>query len=215
MDYLHLYTDTPHLQTMWQPLIIIYIMIVLLYGWRPVYRGGVLLKCADDSSSKQLLIYFVLIWIVAVFGVTAPDYWSYMKMNIGFYPDRIGNTYEPIYLFLVRTISDYTLWRALVWGTSSILMIFTIKKASVSVTSALLFTTLLYISSFYAFRNVLGFSILYYALTLWCKPEDIHIVRNRIIAVMLALISLLCHNTMVITLLIVIISAKSISLKRF
>lgn len=213
MEYLRLYTDTPHLNVMWQAVAVIIVMIAMLYGWRAVYQGGNILKRADTPAvaDRQLFIYFIVAWSLSVFYVIERDYWSYMQVSMGFYPNRLGNHYEPLYQWLSNLITNYTLWRALIWGIASALMMLTIRRANVSVTSTLLFVTLLYLSSFGAFRNVLGFSVLYYALALWTNPGEKHPLALRLCAVALAVLSLWTHTTMPVTLLIVLIASLRVT----
>lgn len=103
---------------------------------------------------------------------------------------------EPIFVWLRDFINyDYILWRYIVWGTASFFICLIFKKIKIEPSLATaVFLAIALIPCFYYLRNSLGFSVLYYALSLYTMSHKKF--KNIVILMALAFSSWFLHRSM-------------------
>lgn len=103
---------------------------------------------------------------------------------------------EPVFVWLRDVLNyDYILWRYIVWGTASffICLIFKRIKIEPSLATAV-FLAIALIPCFYYLRNSLGFSVLYYALSLYTMSNKK--IKNIAVLMVLTFLSWFLHRSM-------------------
>ena len=175
------------------------LFIFLLFPWKSVYIGNKI-SIGKKYSQQSMLFYGMTLLIVSVFGFSDFDFWScwtaYKNSRSGYSSAVI----EPLYNLLAQLCPNYFLWRLCIWGLALYLMLKTLSKLQDNYKSTLIFITLLYVLSFYKLRNVLGFSVLFWGLTLIVTSPNKDI-KNKLSGILFILLSFWCHRTMILSIL--------------
>lgn len=117
-------------------------------------------------SHKRIVITFIILALFCLFPFCAGDYWHYAEVF------HIVKTYshninlENIYLNIINLVSNYHIFRAVVWGAAIILLLQCFKLSSINVGVALFFFVTRYILTFSYARVSLSMVILFCGLLL-------------------------------------------------
>lgn len=185
-----------------KPSFILYIFnfilfILLLFPWYPVYVGKKT-NIGKESGERSRIFYGTILLLLSIFAFSDFDFWgcwfAYNDSQSGYSSGII----EPIYDWLATVCPNYFYWRLVVWGVALYLMLKTLLKLHVNYNSTFLFITLLYVLSFYKLRNVLGFSVLFWGLTLIVTSKNSNL-KNKIIGLSLIILSFWCHRSMILS----------------
>ena len=176
------------------------LFLLLLYGIRPTVIGPLTSKRFDKKYPQLLYFYGVILFTLSVFGYSDLDYWGYKSIITRIVQTRREIHVEPIYTWLALTFKDYTLWRFIVWCGATILMIKTVKRLPVNKTTTLFFITIIYALHFYKLRNALGFSLIYWGLTVLCSSKDN--IFKQILGLLFIAVSYFFHSSMILTILL-------------
>ena len=179
------------------------LFIILAWPFIPVYIGSI--KNRNGKESGRVFLYAFILLVLCVFGYSDWDFSSYYLI----YEEckrGVEGGLEPIYIWLISYTDNYFIWRLIIWGLATYLMIVTIRRLPVRLNCVLLFITLFYILSFYKLRNVLGFSLLYLGATIILyHNKKKH--KATIFGWCLIFASFFCHRSMLLTILVCFVGA--------
>ncbi len=126
---------------------------ILLFNRQAIFENR------NKNNSNYFLLWLFLTCFCTWFAVGA-DYTSYQEAL------HFSTHVEPFYVSLYNIVGgNYILWRMIVWGIANIFTVLTIKRMGDDVNLfTILFILLPLLGFYYVTRNVLGLSILFYAL---------------------------------------------------
>lgn len=175
------------------------LFIFLLFPYLSVYKGNKGILRQERFHQKQILSYCIALLLLSVFGFSDFDFWGCWKGYIHCKKNGDSGVYEPFYEWLTYYTPNYFIWRTIIWGLAVFLMIKTIKRLKVNYNATFIFLTLIYVLSFYKLRNVLGFSVMFWGLSLIISPDK----KNRRLCIMSGILyivlSFWCHKTMIMS----------------
>lgn len=172
---------------------------MLLFPLFKVYRGSKIVYKPIRFSQQQTLLYAFTLMTLSVFGFSDYDFWGCMQGYINYKKNSVSGVYEPFYEWLTDITPNYFVWRFIVWGIAVYLMVKTLNRLRVNFNATYLFITLLYVLSFYKLRNVLGFSVMFWGLSLIIRPGGKHRTTSIISGMIFIILSFWCHKTMIIS----------------
>ncbi len=182
----------------------IIISLSLLMGYSRCYSGrGILLK--QSQSYRRLAIFGILLYTLSIFGFTDLDFYGYYDIFKQYVLWHREIHMEPVYFRIADLTSNYYVWRAIIWGGSTILMLLTIRRLKLNVVTTLVFIGLIYALHFYKLRNALGFSIGFYGLSFLLKPNAKYSLPSYLFGTLLIASSFYFHRSMVITILLMVV----------
>lgn len=168
------------------------IFIILLFGWNVVLDSSK--KCVVSRS--WLPIYFIFVFILSLFGGLDWDYYSYNNLIDSFLRFKIETHMEPVYFKIANFVRSYFLWRAVIWGISTWLMVLTLKRFHSYNIYACIFITIFYLLSFYKLRSSLGTAIFFYGSTFLIINTNKSLL-SKLLGITLIIFSLLFHKGMI------------------
>lgn len=123
------------------------------------------------------------------------DFWSSLE-EFNERGDLYKEHMEPVFVWLRDVLNyDYILWRYIVWGTASFFICLIFKKIKIEPSLATaVFLAIALIPCFYYLRNSLGFSVLYYALSLYTMSYKKF--KNIVALLVLIFLSWFLHRSM-------------------
>ena len=137
---------------------IISVAFVALYNYMRM-------KAGKKGTGYIFFVFFILLFSLFYRPVNG-DFWHYLEMyDLG---SGVHNHLEPYFNWLIEEIpNNFLLWRIAIWLPAAILIAFTYQKLGIQSSMATFFFCLLGLVGFYYYtRNVLGMSILIFALSL-------------------------------------------------
>lgn len=157
---------------------------------RRVYRQ-------NNTSIYRLL--FVVTVLYSTFAFTSGDYYSYH----GFYDEMVRfngvqEYMESFYFWLSQILPEsYHLWRFVIWGLSTFLLVALFKKLQLNPQFASLLFVLMLLVYYVAPRNSLGYVALYLGIACTLCPSKKKVV-SRIMGCAIVICSLFLHKSMFI-----------------
>ena len=163
-------------------------------------------------NNQQQNIYFIggcLIIIYSTFGFNSGDFRHYAEL----YNDLVKSQFivhvEPFYFWLCKILpNDYYLWRLMIWGSATIFLIKTFKRINTNPQFALLIFTLILMMYFHNPRQTLGYTVLYYGITLLFYHKENKQTKpyNMLIGLIWVSLSFFLHKSMFIFILLMAFS---------
>ena len=186
------------------------LFLMLLFPYYKVYNSTI--PTSIRLGQKPILFYSLILLFLSVFGFSDYDFWGCWKGYIYYKKYGHSGVYEPFYEWLTDLTPNYFIWRFIVWGVAVYLMVKTIYRLRANYSATFLFLTLLYAISFYKLRNVLGFSVMFWGLSLIIQPDNRKKITCTILGITYIVLSFWCHKTMIIS--IVLLSSCWIKINR-
>lgn len=164
-------------------LVIINICIVLFL----LYRYNKTFRCRPESINTNYSIPLLCTILYSVFAFAEADTYHYMWIFDSMISTKKRVHVEPFYFWLTNYISNYYLWRLVIWGTATVLYFRILKKIRIDSTTIGFFLPILFYYQFSLTRGSLGFSILMLSiLNLLDRPNSIIRIFLSIIGLVLA-----------------------------
>lgn len=177
-----------------------FLFLLLMYGMRPTVIGPLTSRRFDRKYPHLVYFYGILIFILSVWGYSDWDYWGYKSIVTRIIQTKREIHIEPLYTWLALWLKNYTLWRIVIWSLATIFMIKTVLKLPVNKTTTLFFITIIYVLHFYKLRNALGFSLIFWGLTLvTLSPRHLF---KQLLGLMFIAVSYFFHSSMIFTILL-------------
>ncbi|MBD5365640.1 MAG: hypothetical protein HDR82_01265 [Bacteroides sp.] len=186
--------------TQGQILINFALFLTLIYGIVPTSRGPLTSQRFDKKYPQLLYFYGIALLILSVFGYSDWDYWGYKSIVTRIIQTKREIHVEPVYTWLALTLKNYIIWRLAIWSIAVIFMLKTVKKLPVNKTTTLFFITIIYVLHFYKLRNALGFSLIYWGLTLLCLSKGS--IVKQLFGLAFIVSSYFFHGSMIFTILL-------------
>lgn len=182
-------------------LVNIFLFLLLLYPYRNVYRFAVNYRRVE-SDKADYFFAFLLLTLYTTFGYADNDFYHYKELYKEISFSGINRHIEPVYFWIKDNISDnsYLLWRLVIWGSATILMLWTIKrlKLKIQVATTIIVCFYLVTGYFSVLRESLGVSIMFFGYSFFVKP-----VRPKIVSYVLAIaligVSVFFHGNMILS----------------
>lgn len=132
--------------------------------------------------------FLIIVVLFSTFGFVSGDYFHYK----GLYNDLLFSSenvhLEQFYYWLIKNFpASYTLWRFVIWGISTIVFVFILKRLKLNPYFSGLIFALLLMLYFPNPRNTLAYVIFYWGITFFFLKW-----RNLFISFMLGIIFILC-----------------------
>lgn len=166
------------------------LMILMLIGALFYYKKSIFSK--EQVNKNGYLILWAVLTIFSVFyqpesgdsASTIDLYNNYIHGNVEYH-------LEPFYFRLMDILPEsYYLWRFVIWGSASLFTILALKKLNVNVNFAtIVFITTCLIPFYYYVRNILGLSMLAYALSILLTHESIRAIKMKELLICLCLLA--------------------------
>lgn len=160
------------------------------------------------SNKHSYVAFFVFVSSFCTFSYISGDYAAYLEI---YNTINIKNTYlgfylEPFYIWLIDILPhNYSIWRYVVWGLSSIAIIKTFKRLDFSIEfSSLIFCLLLFVY-FSTPRNSLGYVVLYLGATYLFFPST-NKKWSYFVGIVLVVCSNFLHKSMFLYIIILLFS---------
>lgn len=176
-----------------------FLFILLMYGFWPTLKGPKSLNRFDYKYRYQIYYYGLVILILSVFGYSDLDFWSYQRIFDKIIRTRHQFHLEAIYTWLALQIEDYIIWRLAVWSLATVFMLKTIKRLPTNQTATLFFITIIYAINFYKLRNTLGFSLVFWGLTIFVCTKQKKYYFDRFWGLVFIFCSFFFHGSMGLT----------------
>lgn len=166
-------------------------------------------KSAFDTNLQgrgNYVFFFFIVVLYCTFAFIAGDFPHYNILYDNVYNGSPQYSLEDFYYNLILFLpNSYYLWRLIVWGLSTIILILTFKRLQCPPNLSCMIFILILMEYFSAPRNTLGYVLLYYALTFLLMP-----LKNRYVSYLIAFIgiamSVFLHKSMPLYILIAVLS---------
>lgn len=151
----------------------------------------------------------VVLLIFSLFDFMGGDWVNYYYQFNDYTKHGIDRHFEPIYNFFADiSFKNFFIWRLYIWGIAIVSFCLTIKRLRLSPSFVLLLILLAYFQYFIGARQTLGFCIIYYAVSFIVRPiKGQPRIFNIAVIVALMTLSLFCHKSMMIYILVIAFSA--------
>lgn len=182
-------------------LINIFLFLLLLGPVIYVYKGKQMLVSHHiQQNNYNIYIWQTIITILfCVFGYADYDFYHYQdlyKVIIGYQSEEYM---EPVYSWLALVLPEnYYVWRFAVWGSATILGIWTLRRLDLMPKVTCCMFTLFYLNTIYFMRGSLGIAILFLGYSFIVKPINKRSL-SIIIGIALIVSSYFFHRTMLLT----------------
>lgn len=141
------------------------------------------------------LLFFLLIY--STFAFCTGDYLNYKALYIDIVKYNSNIHLETIYYWLIKILpQNYHVWRTVVWGLASFVLIFTFKRLKLPQEFTVMIFVILLMPNFPNLRNALGYVVLLLAMSYVTSPIPHRKVYSIIVAVILFVCSLFLHKSM-------------------
>ncbi|ROT03700.1 EpsG family protein [Muribaculum intestinale] len=181
---------------------VVFFLILLLSGYH-VYTG----HCRNKKASLSYVIYWgILIFLFSLYGYLDLDFYNYRYALKHYFHTHEEIHMEPVYFYIADITGSFMVWRAFIWGIATIIMIYTIKRFSLSYVSTYFFITILYAFSFYKLRSSIGTSILFLGLSYILIHRKNKKISSIVIGMILVCFSYFFHKSMPVALAIMLLA---------
>ena len=157
-------------------LVCLFIYIMMLAKSWPVYKSY-------TGHSNNYTFAFLGILLYSVLGFLEWDTYHYYIM----YEDMVNGYFsihvEEIYFWLIKALPhNYLLWRLCIWGTATILMIWSAKKLKLNSNTFCFIAAALFITRLAVSRSGLGIALLVFCSILLIQSFE----KKRVIPILIA-----------------------------
>lgn len=151
-----------------------------------------------DNNYVPLFVFLLVFCTFAFIGGDYFNYQSLYKSNTSLSAGASGQHVEAFYIWLIKVLpTNFFVWRFVVWGLASALMVATYKRFRVPAKVASMVFLLVVSVVFASFRNTLGFVALFFGSTfLFCQKGNK--LLNYIVFAIFIVCSLFLHRSMFI-----------------
>lgn len=189
---------------------------LMLFTFRPVYKARFVPATSPVSSRKetQLYVYFgLLVILYCTFGYADNDFYHYRPLyEDGLYSNAI-HIMEDVYYWFIKVLPpNYYVWRCVVWGIATILMIATIKRLQIECRTSICVMALFYVMTLSIMRGNLGISILFYGFSFWVRPTR-RVLVSYLFGLLLICASWFFHRSMFVSILPLLLTGFTIKRK--
>lgn len=128
----------------------------------------------NSSHGTSFFELGIITILFSTFAYISGDFYSYREIYDSVITVRESRHLEDFYVWLINHLpTNYFLWRAIVWGAATYLLLSTFKKLRCNPQfSSLLFILISLVGTFYFLRNSLGYCMLYYGVAvLLCRKN--------------------------------------------
>lgn len=123
------------------------------------YRSGLNFQYA--ATSKEYYILWLLTSLYSTFGFLEPDTYHYHAIYDYLLDSDKSFHVEDVYFYLAKFIPrSYYLWRFIIWGGASAIMVILLKQLNISPRIAGLFIPLVFLHRLVVTRGGLGFEVM-------------------------------------------------------
>ena len=152
----------------------------------------------QDNNYVPLFVFLLVFCTFAFIGGDYFNYQSLYKSNTSLSAGASGQHVEAFYIWLIKVLpTNFFVWRFVVWGLASALMVATYKRFRVPAKVASVVFLLVVSVVFASFRNTLGFVALFFGSTfLFCQKGNK--LLNYIVFAIFIVCSLFLHRSMFI-----------------
>lgn len=159
-------------------------------------------KQPSETISTDYRLAFLLLVAYSTFAFADADTYHYMRIFdlMKEYETRIH--VEPFYYHLTKFINNYYVWRLVIWGGASLILMTSLKKANLDATTVGFLLPCFVFREFSLTRGALGISIIMFAIT--CIFSEEHRLRKFIIAVFCLIAAYYLHRSMPLFLIIMV-----------
>ena len=193
--------------------LIVFIILCMIYV-KPIYSRNGLLYRQKHSEHFHQVLFCVTVILFSVFAFTAGDFYNYFTIFVRQRVLRYDRHLEDVYVWLTNTFSlDYLMWRLVVWGPASVLMIVAFKRMRIKCIPAFASIAIFYLLTFYIMRGNLGTSIMLLGLAFIFFPGK----RFKIFKISFGFLLIVCsyyfHKSMLLSLGLLIPALYNLSKK--
>lgn len=180
------------------------LLVILFCVFEPTYRGH-----AIPPSRKRLGVFFILIF--CLFSFWGTDWFHYFDIfqQQKEYPFS-RTSIEPIYVWIIANISNnYIVFRIIVWGTSLLLLIDSVRRLSINRNCfwlVFISTSLVWFS--YS-RVILAMSLMFWGVSLLFDRVKLLTVGRLILGLFAIGASYYCHKSAIFGIAIIVLSLLS------
>ena len=152
----------------------------------------------QDKNYAPMFLFLLLFCTFAFIGGDYFNYQSLYKTNTSLSAGASGQHIEAFYMWLVEVLpTNFFVWRFVVWGLASALMVATYKRFEVPAKVASIVFLLVISVVFASFRNTLGFVTLFFGTTFLFSQKGFKFFNLLIFSACL-ISSLFLHRSMFI-----------------
>lgn len=170
----------------------------------------------DTRQKISLFLVWLLISIYSTFEFTGGDFYNYLAL----YNQNLSSS-DPIHLeyfyyWLIQILpSSYFLWRFFLWSIATFFWILILDGLKQNIRFSGLIFILVVFYLFVGARQALCFSVLYYALFVFCGRNEQLSLKNVVFSFFLIVLSFFLHKMAVVSVLIMLFSLLPIGKKSF
>lgn len=151
-----------------------------------------------DNNYVPLFVFLLVFCTFAFIGGDYFNYQSLYKSSTSLSAGASGQHLEAFYMWLIKVLpTNFFVWRFVVWGLASALMVATYKRFRVPAKVASMVFLLVVSVVFVSFRNTLGFVALFFGSTFLFSQKGNKLL-NYIVFAIFIVCSLFLHRSMFI-----------------
>lgn len=151
-----------------------------------------------DNNYVPLFVFLLVFCTFAFIGGDYFNYQSLYKSSTSLSTGASGQHLEAFYMWLIKVLpTNFFVWRFVVWGLASALMVATYKRFRVPAKVASMVFLLVISVVFASFRNTLGFVALFFGSTFLFSQKGNKLL-NYIVFAIFIVCSLFLHRSMFI-----------------
>ncbi len=176
------------------------IYLIMVVRGRKVFSGDI------GYSNKY---FFVGFWMAlyAVLGFLAHDTYHYSTAYSMMLSDGMKYGVEDFYFWLVEVLpNSYILWRVVVWGGASVLMIWSAKLLNLNSNVLWLMVPLLFLNYFHVTRGCLGISLMIFSSLVFIQALEKRKILICLIAILGIVVSSFLHKSLIIFIAILLVA---------
>lgn len=176
------------------------IYLLMLFRGRKTFSGTI-------QQSNNYWFVFICMALYSVLGFLEWDTYHYYDH----YEEMLQLGYrihvEPFYFWLTQVLPhSYILFRFLIWGTASLLMVLSAKMLKLNSEVYVIWVPLLFLTELAVTRGALGISLMIFAAILFEKSKQEKKIALAILAIVLLVASSNLHKSMIIFIVILIVA---------
>lgn len=176
--------------------ILLFIFLSYIYVIPVYYKQN---KLYRQKYSNEIIWtgLFIFVTLFCVFAYTSADFYHYRNLIGKMTITHKNKHFETIYYWLLCNINfTYFVWRFIVWGLATFLMIQSLKRLAIPARYSCCAVVLFYLTTIYVFRGSLGIAIMFYGITLLFNPIKTNHLFSYLLGLILIVISYYFHRSM-------------------
>lgn len=174
------------------------IWLIAIIKYRKVYYTS----CGYHSTDYGFVFFLLALYSTFAFVDADTYHYEYLFDNMRQFGTRMH--VENFYFILTRYISNYYVWRFVIWGGASLILVAALKKANMDAAIVGFLLPCFVFREFSLTRGALGISLIMLALTYWYS--DKRRLFKYIVAGVCLVASYYLHRSIPIFLLIMVIA---------